>query len=102
GLTAVISGNSIKFTGTPTVAGSYPSANITVTDSLGGNNTLTFAMTINAAPTLGSLSQTAWTANVGGFPGTITISGGTGPYTIVNSQNVPFNLVVSGNTILFT
>ena len=102
GMSAALSGASIVITGTPTTVGAYTTGSITVNDSLGGTFTAKFTISIVAAPKLSNISATAWTANVGGFPAVITITGGTGPFTVVNSHGIPFTPVVSGNTILFT
>jgi hypothetical protein len=101
GLTASLSGRTITFTGTPTAVGTSVGS-ITVVDSDGISASEPVSITINADPTLGSLAPTPWTAGQPGYPATITINGGTGPYTVVGSKGLPFNPVVSGNTILLT
>jgi hypothetical protein len=102
GLTAGLNGASVAFAGMPTLAGAYTKGSITVADSGGVSVTEPFSITINSGPTLGTLSATAWTAGAPGFVGTIAITGGTGPYTIIYTKGLPFTAVVSGNTILFT
>ena len=102
GLTATVAGASVVFTGTPTAAGTYGSASVTVQDATGATGTGTFSITINAAPTLGALSpSTAWTVNQSGFSGSITVSGGTGPYSSVIATGLPAGLTasLSGSTI---
>ena len=62
-----------------------------------------FSITINAAPAIGSLSTTQWTAGQSGFTGVMTISGGTGPFSIA-SAGLPTGLttVLNGSTISFS
>ena len=50
GLTAVVSGNSIHFTGTPTTAQTFSACTFTVHDAAGASVTKTFSITINPAP----------------------------------------------------
>jgi hypothetical protein len=104
GLTASIKAGKISFTGTPTTAGTYPNATITVTDSRGAAATVTFGITINAAPTVGTLTEAAWTVNETGFTGTMAVSGGTGALKILSKSGVPAGLTLSlsGNTLVFT
>jgi hypothetical protein len=104
GLTAVVSGSSVVFTGTPTSSGPFSSGSVTVHDNVGGSATQTFSITINSAPGLGALSATSWTANTPGFPGTIPISGGTTPYSVFAASGLPTGLtaVVSGSSVAFT
>jgi streptogramin lyase len=103
GLNIVLIGSKIGFTGTPTATTTF-AGSVTIRDTLGATFTQTFGITINAPPTLGSLSATQWTAGKSGFPGALAISAGTGPFTIASSSGLPTGLtaVVSGNTIRFT
>ncbi len=101
GLTAHLVNGSIHFSGTPTVAGSFASASVTVADADGATTTQTFAITINAAPTLSQLNVLQWTAGMPGYTGSVTITGGTGPYTISSFAYLPFTAAVSGNTVYF-
>lgn len=100
GMTTTLSGRTIKFSGAPTATGTF-AAKITVGDPAGHNETETVTITINAAPTVGTLAAIPWTVGAGSYPQTIAISGGTGPFTVVSSSGLPFSPIVSGNTIRF-
>ena len=101
GLTAVLSGGSVVFTGTPSTAGTYGSASVTVQDATGATAAGTFSITINPAPTLGALPVTAWTVNQPGYSSSITVSGGTGTFGGLTATGLPAGLTasLSGNTI---
>ena len=103
GITAGIGGGAVNFTGTPTATGIY-SGSVTIQDSATAQATKTFTITIAAVPTIGNLTQSGWDLNHDGFPGTMTISGGTLPDTLVGSVAVPTGMavVVNGSTISFT
>src|SRR4029077_6067048 len=87
GLTASLSRSTITLSGTPTATGTFNNISVTVTDAAGATASGTFAITINAAPTLGTLSTTQWTNSQPGYSGTIAISGGTSAFS---------NLTVTG------
>src|SRR5439155_1133161 len=55
----------------------------------------------NSSPVLGALTATTWTANQPGFSGSITVSGGTGPYSGLTATGLPAGLAasLSGSTI---
>ena len=75
GLSAALSGNTITVSGTPTAAGTFSNINVSVTDATGATASGgPYAITINPAPTLGSLSQTQWTVNQSGYSGAIGIT----------------------------
>ncbi len=101
GLTASLSGNTITVSGTPTTAGTFNTITVSVTDAAGATSTGIYTITVNAMPTLGALSSTAWTMNQAGFSGTITVSGGTAPYSGLTASNLPPGLTasLSGSTI---
>ncbi len=101
GLTAVVSGSTISFTGTPTSAQDFTTGSITVKDSAGATATQTFGIDIVTAPTLGALSQTQWTANNAGYSGTIAVNNGTTPFTLGTVTGLPTGLTatLSGSTI---
>src|ERR1700682_4550589 len=86
GLTAVVNGTTISFTGTPTVTGTFPSASITIQDLAGASASGSFSITINIAPSIGALSANQWTVNQSGFNGTLGISNGTSPFIITNQS----------------
>src|SRR4029077_5147379 len=89
GLYAGVAGNMIYFSGPPTAVGTFNNINVSVTDATGATASGgPYAITINPAPALGTLSNTAWTVGQSGFVGTISISGGTSP--------VSNNLTVTG------
>lgn len=100
GLTAVVSGSTISFTGTPTSAQDFTTGSITVKDSAGATATQTFGIDIVTAPTL-ALSQTQWTANNAGYSGTIAVNNGTTPFTLGTVTGLPTGLTatLSGSTI---
>jgi hypothetical protein len=105
GLSATLSGSTVSFTGSPTTVGAFSSGSVTITDADGASGTQSFSITINAAPTIGNLTQTAWTVNQPGFTGTMAITGGTGPFSIFGiPTGLPTGLtaVVTGSTIGFT
>ena len=101
GLSASIAGASVVFTGTPSTAGTYGSASVTVQDATGATAASTFSITINTAPTLGGLSSSAWTVSQPGYSGAITISGGTSPFSGLSATGLPAGVTasLSGNTI---
>ena len=100
GLTIVLNGNTISFTGTPTAANTF-AGSVTLRDAIGATVATTFTITINATPTLGNLNTTLWTVGKSGFTGVMTIGAGTGPFTITNAIGLPTGMtaVVNGNTI---
>jgi hypothetical protein len=104
GLTAVVSGATISFTGTPTLAGTFPSGSVTITDTAGAVVTKTFSITINPALTVGALTQTQWTVSRPSFPGTLAVSHGTSPFSVTASSGLPTGLTaaVSGSNVVFT
>jgi streptogramin lyase len=85
--------------GTPTGAGTI-TFTVNVTDTAGSSLTTPFTVTVNPAPTIGTLSTTQWTSGIAGFPGVLTLTGGTGPVTL-SSAGLPTGLSASmvGNTI---
>jgi hypothetical protein len=101
GLSATQSGSTITISGTPTSAGAYSNIQLTVQDTTGATAAGTYSLTINPAPTLGSLSSTVWTANQPGFSGTVSILGGTTPTGNLTATGLPAGLSAtqSGNTI---
>jgi hypothetical protein len=101
GLGASLSGNIITVSGTPTAAGTFDNINVSVTDAAGATSTGTYPITINAVPTLGSLSVTQWTENQAGYSGTIAITGGTAAFSNLSATGLPPGLsaTLSGTTI---
>jgi streptogramin lyase len=85
--------------GTPTGAGTL-TFTVNVTDSAGSSLTTPFTVTINPAPTIGTLGTTQWTSGIAGFPGALSLSGGTGPFTL-SFAGLPTGLSAAlvGNTI---
>ena len=104
GLTAVLIGNEIHFTGIPSTAQTFPAGSVTIRDAAGAIVTSTFSVTINPAPAIGSPSRTRWTVNSPGFFSTMTATGGTGGLGLTGSTGLPPGLtaVLTGNTIRFT
>jgi hypothetical protein len=101
GLTASVTGTNVTFTGTPTTVGSFNNVQLTVQDAAGAGASATFSITINPAPTLGSLSQTQWTLNQSGYSDTIGITGGTGAFSNLTATALPPGLsaVLNGTAI---
>ncbi|MSQ94280.1 MAG: hypothetical protein EXR98_06955 [Gemmataceae bacterium] len=93
----------IAINGRPSAAGTA-SFTVNVADTAGSSLTKAFTITINAAPTFSSFTTTQWTAGKTGFTGTITISGGAGPFSIAGFTGLPtvFTAVVKGAVISFT
>jgi streptogramin lyase len=103
GLSAAISGNTVRITGKPSSTGSYH-ARITIHDANGASVVKVFAIAINAAPAIGGLSPTQWTIGMAGFTGAMPIHGGTGSDAITNSNGLPngLHIGVSGSTLRFS
>lgn len=80
GLVPSISGNVIKFTGTPTTAGVFKGT-ITIQDAAGATLTKAVAITINPAVGFSLATLPAYTINVP-YSQTISAIGGTGPVTL--------------------
>ncbi len=104
GLQATINGSNIIFTGVPASAGPFSNVHLSVTD---GNNKTgggTFSITINAAPTLGTLSPTQWPVSQSGYTGAIPISDGTGPFIVSAQTGLPDGLAatITNSNITFT
>src|SRR4029077_12620033 len=72
----------IVITGTPTAVGTYSDTTTIRGVSGAPFSSHTYSITINATPTLGTLSSNQWTVGGAGFSGTIPVSGGTGPLTV--------------------
>ena len=104
GLTAVLTGGTISFTGTPNAAGVFASGSVTIKDSSGAAATDSFSITIDPLISFGALTVSSWTVNQAGFTGTIAVSGGTGPYTLTAQSGLPPGLTatLTGGTISFT
>ena len=104
GLAATITGSNVTFTGTPTATGIFNNVQPTVKDAAGATTSGTFTITINAAPTLGSLAPTQWTVNQSGYTGSIPVSNGTGPLTVHAQSNLPTGLTatITGTNVTFT
>ena len=104
GLTVALTGTTIGFTGIPSAANTFVGGTVTIQDAAGATATATFTITINAAPSFGSLTQTQWTINRPGFTGTLPINNGTAPFTITSATGLPAGLsaTISGATIHFS
>src|SRR5690606_17174969 len=95
GLTAVISGNAIRFVGTPSAAGTF-SGRITIKDAAGAQASRSFTIKINSALKFTPVKL------LGYVPGKtysqkITVAGGTGTRTVsyTLSAPLPSGLVIS-------
>ncbi len=97
----MVSGSTITLSGTPTMTGTFNNVLVRVTDAAGAVANQTYAITINAAPTLGTLSPSQ--TRVGQvYDGTITISDGIPAYGSLSVSNAPpgiTSFMVSGSTI---
>ena len=83
--------------GTPTVAGSYPNASITVTDLAGASFTKTYSMVIN--PPLGVQAGTPPTGEQGiPYSYAVPVSGGTPPY-VITATGLPAPLTITNGVI---
>ena len=104
GLALTVVGSTLKFTGTPTAAGVFSAGSVTIHDAAGASVTRTFSITINAAPTIASLSATQWTIGRVGFNGTMTVAGGTGGLSITSATGLPTGLTLglSGGKLSFS
>src|SRR5581483_9521890 len=100
GISAAVNGNSILLSGTPTATGTFSSINVSVQDSNGATISRTYAITINAAPTIGALSSTQGSVGAG-YTGTIPVGGGTGTLVVSAQVNLPPGLTatLSGTTL---
>ena len=101
GLSAALSGSTITLSGTPTITGAFNNVSVRVTDAAGATASGTYSITINAAPTLGTTSITAWSVNQSGYSGTIAVAGGQAPYNNLTVTGLPAGLTaaLSGTTI---
>jgi hypothetical protein len=104
GVTATLNGGTITLSGTPTAAGIFNNATLSVQDAAGLTGSLTFSLTVNAAPTFGSLTIAQWPVEVRNYTGYIPVNGGTGPFTLVGQSNLPPGLsaVMGGIDVSFT
>src|SRR5262249_28336709 len=87
GLTAIVSGATIKFTGTPTVVGVFHGS-VTIKDLAGAAATKTFQITINPALTFAPAALPGYTINQA-YSQTITTAGGTGARVVTYTLSGP-------------
>ena len=104
GLTAILSGTTISFSGTPSTAGAFTAGSVTVHDAAGASANQTFSITINVAPTVGNLTASQWTIGRSSFIGVMTAAGGTGGLSITSSTGLPagLTLALNGSTLSFS
>ena len=97
GLSAALNGtdDEVLVTGTPTSSGTFSNVSFTITDAWGATDNTRYTITINPAPSLGSLSSSSWTVNQAGYSGSIPIMGGTGPFMSLVQSGLPPGLVAS-------
>ena len=102
-LTPSAAAGTVVLSGTPSAAGTVVFT-VNVTDAAGSHLTKGYSVTINAAPGIGSLTTTQWTAGKSGFTGTLAISGGTGPFSLAGAAGLPPGLSAGlvGSTIHIT
>jgi hypothetical protein len=77
GLTAVVSGSKISFTGTPTVSGTFNDCTIVIKDASGSEITKQFSLTINPAISFLLPSLPTYVLNET-YSETVSVTGGTG------------------------
>jgi hypothetical protein len=110
GLTASLTGknsNVITITGTAPASAQTIKFSVCAVDAAGTKikSTTDYSITINAAPTIGNLTTTAWTQGKSGFTGTMTISNGTPTFAIQGTPTgLPrgMSLQLSGTKLSFT
>jgi hypothetical protein len=95
GLTASLSRNTITLSGTPTTTGYFSPITVGVVDAAGASAQATFSMTMNAAMTMGSLTVSQWQVGEASYPGTITVTGGTQPWSLASATGLPPGLGVN-------
>ena len=88
GLTAVLSGNTIRFTGKPIIAGTF-NASITIKDSAGVQITKKFTIKINPALTFTPPQQLRSTCRGSPTPRPLRPTGGTGTRTVSYQLSAP-------------
>jgi streptogramin lyase len=99
GLTAVVVGTAIQFTGTPTTAGTY-SCSITIQDAAGASVTKAFSITINPPVTI-STASVAPSLMGRLYSATLQASGGTGALTFtVHSGSLPPGYTLSSTGVI--
>jgi hypothetical protein len=90
GLTAILTGNTISFTGTPTTAGTF-NGSITIRDSAGATVTKTFTITINPAISFTPAALPNYTVGQP-YSQVISTTGGTGTKTLSVVGTLPTGL----------
>jgi large repetitive protein len=80
GLSATLSGNTIRLTGTPSTAGTFGAGNITIRDAAGASVTKTFSITIHAPLAITTTSLPGAQMAVP-YTATVQATGGTGTIT---------------------
>jgi hypothetical protein len=95
-------GSGLQPTHVYAAVGAY-TATVSVSDG-SAVTTASETVTINAAPALGTLSTTQWTAGQTGYTGAIPTSGVTGTLTVTSQANMPPGLsaTVVGTLVTFT
>ncbi|VTU02700.1 ipt tig domain outer membrane autotransporter barrel domain-containing protein : Outer membrane autotransporter barrel domain protein OS=Sphingomonas sp. S17 GN=SUS17_582 PE=4 SV=1 [Gemmataceae bacterium] len=107
GLTAVLTGGTVRFTGTPSVAGTF-TGSVTVTDGSGAQVTKSFTIVVNAVPRFVLAAGPLPKYTVGSaYNRAITVAGGTGPLRVaVVAVSAPLptgmRLAVSGSQFVLS
>ena len=98
GLTPMVSGNTIHFTGTPTSAGTFGNCSVTLRDAAGVLRTKTFVIALAPPLMITNFHLPAWQSGVP-YTATLNTTGGTGPVTpaTVTSGALPPGLTLSPN-----
>ncbi|MBI3408028.1 MAG: Ig-like domain repeat protein [Planctomycetes bacterium] len=99
GLTPVLAGNTISFTGTPTVAGTF-NGSITIKDSAGATFTKTFTIKINPPIVFNLPALPAYVVGFAYNQSLKSVSGGTGAitFTFAFSRALPAGLTFNAAT----
>jgi hypothetical protein len=93
GMTLQLVGNTLSFTGTPSVAGVF-NGSVTIMDLAGAQATQNFSITINPAMTFAPASLPGYTAGHA-YSQTITTAGGTGTRTVQYALSGPLPVGLS-------
>jgi large repetitive protein len=99
-LSAVVSGNTIKITGTPTVAQTFAGGSITVHDAAGASVTKTFSITINPPLQITAKSLAPSTMAVI-YTNSVQAKGGTGAVTFaITAGSLPPGMTLSKTGVI--
>jgi hypothetical protein len=93
----IFNGSTGVVSGKPTMLGTY-NFTITTTDSIGGNSSRAYAVTINSPPSIITTNLPTWTANAN-FNQTVAVTNGTAPFAFaVSAGSLPSGLTLNPGT----